>query len=257
MAHIQANILPKSLGYRTNIEIIIPQDKEKTAPAEKILYLLHGLGQDCSAWGRYSRIEEYAEVHNYAIIMPSVQRSFYMDMSYGSDYFTYVSEELPQIVEQLFNLKHIREKTFVAGLSMGGYGALKCALSRPDFYAAGASFSGAVDPPAQASMTELFGMTKQSIGIYGTDLVFPDHVNLSRLAEKAAELPIHAQPRLMATCGDKDFLLLDNRKFSKHMRKLGLPFTYTEWEGDHNWTFWEASLPLAFKFFENTEANEN
>ncbi|MCL2217247.1 MAG: esterase family protein [Defluviitaleaceae bacterium] len=249
MARISARIFPGTLGYSTSIEVILPQNPLELKPVEKVLYLFHGLGQDCTAWGRHSTIESFADKYNYAVIMPEVQRSFYANMAYGSDYFSYVAFELPKIVEQLFNIKHVREKTFVAGLSMGGYGAIRCGLSRPDFYGACAGFSGALDPQAHVGGMDRDGMGKQIIGILGTDLIFPEETNLFRLAEKVAQLPEMQIPCVLVTCGDKDFLLEDNRRFNDHMKKLPIPFKYAEWPGDHDFKFWEESLPIMFEFF--------
>jgi len=251
MARISAHIDPKSLGYTTRIEVILPQ---RDTPVGKILYMLHGLGGDCTAWGRLSRIEEYAEQRGYAVIMPEVQRSLYTDMAHGNDYFTYVAYELPQIVETLFNLKHSRGKTFVAGLSMGGYGALKCGLTRPDFYGACAGFSGFLDPPSHLhklrEQNDPWNMAKQLRGIFGVEMIYPDASNIFLLAEKVALLPEKDKPRVLVTCGDADFLLADSRRFDAHMKQLAIPYTYKEWPGEHNWKFWEECLPVLFEFLE-------
>jgi len=252
MAQISATIKSASLGFHTHIQVIIPQQRETPhAPVEKILYLLHGLSDDSTAWGRRTRIYEYAEKNNYMVVMPEVQRSFYSDMTHGSQYYTYVTRELPDICEKLFNIKHIREKTFVAGLSMGGYGAAKCGLGRPDFYAACASFSGAMD--MKTRIADLKDVTPHPLpetkAILGENLVYPDNADLFFLASEAVKLAV--RPRMLITCGDVDFLLDDNRRFDEHLKTLNYGHTYMEWPGDHTWAFWEECLPLAFEFFEN------
>jgi len=265
MAHISAMIFPSSLGFRTRVEVIIPQEPERKGTRippprpkpDKILYLLHGLSDDATAWGRNSRIESYAEDRGYIVVMPEVHRSFYSDMRHGSKYFTYVTEELPKICEELFNFKHERSKTFVAGLSMGGYGAVKCGLSRPDFYEACAGFSGALNP-------EVILMSEEAKegGIYDpieakaildTEKPWPDNTNLFKLSEKMSKLPKEKQCRVLITCGDEDFLIDSNRDFDKHMKALEASlseYKYKEWPGVHDWKFWEECLPLAFEFFE-------
>ncbi|MCL2528542.1 MAG: esterase family protein [Defluviitaleaceae bacterium] len=250
MAQISASINSKSLGFNTHLQVIIPQRFTDTeAPEQKILYLLHGLSDNCTAWCRRTRIYEYAEKNNFVVIMPEVQRSFYADMTHGSQYFTYVTEELPQICENLFNIHHTQEKTYVAGLSMGGYGAAKCALSKPDFYAAAASFSGAMDMKARVAATKdsdppVFPEVR---AILGESLVYPDHDDLFYLATDAAKLAV--KPKMLITCGTEDFLLDDNRRFDAHMKALDYGHTYKEWPGQHTWDFWEECLPLAFEFF--------
>lgn len=252
MAHISAMIFPKSLGFRTRVEIIIPQDPQKEVPTDKILYLLHGLSDDATAWCRQTRIESYAEQRDYIVIMPEVQRSFYSDMKYGSQYFTYVTEELPRICEELFNIKHVRDKTFVAGLSMGGYGAVKCGLSRPDFYAACAGFSGALDPERLLNEPRdgVENWYKEIHAIIDKGESWPEGSDLFKLAEKMSKLDKKDQARLLVTCGDEDFLIDSNRKFDKYAKALPIDYTYKEWPGVHDWKFWEECLPLAFDFFE-------
>ena len=262
MAHISAMIHPSSLGFRTRIEVIIPQHPkpnvpedsplyhEPPPPPDRVLYLLHGLSDDATAWCRNTRIESYAEQRGYIVIMPEVQRSFYSDMKHGSQYFTYVTEELPEICETLFNFKHKREKTFVAGLSMGGYGAVKCGLSRPDFYAACAGFSGALDAKGRLAGAAEDGWYKELYAIIDKDEPWPESADLFALVDKAAKLPKNKQPRVLVTCGDEDFLIDDNRKFDKHVKALPIEYQYKEWPGVHDWKFWEESLPLAFEFFE-------
>lgn len=264
MAHISATIHPSSLGFRTRLEVIIPQFPEPTVPEGhplyserppapgKILYLLHGLSDDATGWGRNTRIESYAEKRGYIVIMPEVHRSFYSDMKHGSQYFTYVTEELPKICEELFNIKHKRETTFVAGLSMGGYGAVKCGLSRPDFYAACAGFSGALDIEARIQNASEENWYREQYAILDKGEPWPDSANLFKLAEKVAKLPEKERVRVLITCGYDDFLIDDNRKFNEHMKALPFDYQYKEWEGVHDWKFWEECLPLAFDFFELT-----
>jgi len=251
MAHISATIFPESLLFRTRLEVIIPQGPKLEEPADKVLYLFHGLSDDCSAWCRNTLIEPLARERGYIVIMPEVQRSFYSDMKYGSQYFTYVSEELPRICEQLFNIKHKRESTFVAGLSMGGYGAIKCGLSRPDFYSACAGFSGALDPEMRIKISneEDPDRYREVYAIMDKGEPWPESADLFKLADKMAKLP--QKTRVLVTCGDEDFLIEENRKFNEHMLLLPqIEYKYKEWPGVHDWKFWQECLPLAFDFFE-------
>jgi len=252
MAHFSATIKSKALGFSTHIQVIIPYHENIATPTTKILYLLHGLSDDCTAWCRRTRIYDYAEKNNFMVVMPEVQRSFYSDMTHGSKYFTYVTEELPQICERLFNIKHTRENTFVAGLSMGGYGAVKCGLSRPDFYAAVACFSGAVDMKSRVESTKDVDPPPfpEMKAILGENLAFPDNADLFHLATNTAKLS--TKPKMLITCGDADFLLEDNHRFNAHLNALNYGHIYKEWPGEHTWPFWEECLPMAFEFFKGT-----
>ena len=124
----------------------------------RVLYLLHGLGGDCEEWTRFSKIEYYAKKYNFIIVLPEVGRSFYCDTAYGANYFTYVADELPAICGKWFRLDSRRENTFIAGESMGGYGAVKIGLSRPWRFSAIASLSGVLDYAA-LSCKVLHGLT--------------------------------------------------------------------------------------------------
>ncbi len=152
MAHLRCDVYSAILGMSTSLEVILPDEgRLKDAP---VIYLLHGLSDNCTGWCRYTAVERYARNRGAAVIMPEVQRSFYMDMAMGLDYFTYVQQELPQICGRMFGLTARREKNFIMGLSMGGYGALKCALANPRQYAGCAAFSAVIEVEKRAAGTE-------------------------------------------------------------------------------------------------------
>ena len=145
-----------TLGFHTSMYVLMPKRtlsemKSKRAPKYRTLYLLHGHSDDHTAWQRWTSIERYAEGLNLAVVMPAVHLSFYNDMAHGGKYWQFISEEVPAVVRDLFPLSSARKDNFVAGLSMGGYGAFKLALTHPDRYAAAASLSGALDIRAVTS----------------------------------------------------------------------------------------------------------
>lgn len=252
MATLFATFRSAVLNTTTHAQIIFPNPPENGIVTKKVLYLLHGMTGGCTDWLTNTRITHYANQQQYIVIMPEVQNSFYTDMVYGGHYFTFTAYELPVIMEQIFNIRHSRENTYVAGLSMGGYGAAKCALSRPDFYTACAAFSGALDTEwVLRRLPDIDEWHKKlSVAIAGPDLTPPENSNLFTLATDLANKTI--KPRFLVTCGSKDFLLESNHSFSKHMSALPFEYAYKEWDGDHNWDFWEESLPVMFDFFNKT-----
>ncbi len=250
MAFFRGDFASGMLGMNTSINVIIPDAKPNSEM--NVVYLLHGLSDNCTGWTRLTSIERYAIEANCIVVMPEVQRSFYTDMKYGVKYFSYVAVELPKIMNKLFNVSTKRENTFVAGLSMGGYGALKCAFSFPENYAGCAAFSAVCD--MQASVADrTFGSDESGEikAVFGEDLKVGDENDLFVLSTKA-NLSV-LKPRIMMTCGTKDFLYEQNLKMKAHMESLDFEYKYEEWEDDHNWRFWDISIQLAFDFFFDTE----
>ena len=139
MALIRLDHTPETTKVNTPLNIILPGPGQMNGVPvrdRKVLYLLHGLSDDGSAWQRFTNIETLANDYGLVVVMPSVGRSFYTDMPNGQKYFSYITEELPQYLKDVFGLAPKREDTLLAGLSMGGYGAMKCALLHPELYKA-------------------------------------------------------------------------------------------------------------------------
>jgi putative tributyrin esterase len=143
MALIHCDLRSEALNLWTSICVILPQPPgpltwDAAPPARKypVLWLLHGLSDDHTIWQRRTSIERYVDTLPLAVVMPAVHRSWFTDMNLGYRYWTFISEELPAIVRSLFPISERREDNFVAGLSMGGYGAFKLALRHSERYAA-------------------------------------------------------------------------------------------------------------------------
>ncbi|MBO7745982.1 esterase family protein [Paenibacillus sp. MWE-103] len=251
MALIQCDFFSDVLGLSSSMYVILPQNAQSqigmeskaTQRKHKTLFLLHGLSDDHTIWLRRTSIERYVAPLGLAVVMPAVHRSFYTDMASGGDYWTFVSEELPALARSFFPLSDRREDNFVAGLSMGGYGAFKLALNKPEQYAAAASLSGALDVSTFEERAPVdFGR------IFGTaDVVngLPNNLFLAAETLKASGRPI---PRLYQYCGTEDFLYEDNVKFRRHADALGLPLTYEEAPGEHSWEYWDEYIQHVLKW---------
>lgn len=249
MALLHTHLHSDVLGMECRMEAILPEPRgadphtplsaRDAASPPPCLYLLHGLSDDASTWMRRTSIERYVAPLGLAVIMPSVHRSYYTDMTQGLPYWTFISEELPAKVSAMFRVSTAREDTFVAGLSMGGYGAFKLALACPGRFAAGASLSGALDVARRAARAD-GGQARDIELIFGgpAGAATPSN-DLMRLVEPVAKLPAQAQPALFQCCGTEDFLYDDNIRFRDRARSLGLPLTYEEAPGTHEWGFWD------------------
>lgn len=241
MGVIHANLFSDALQMHISYTAILPEGMEGPYP---VLYLLHGLSDDDHAWLHQTSLVRYAQKRKVAIFMPQVHRSFYTDMKHGGKYWTFISEEFPQKMNRLFRISTKREDTFVAGLSMGGYGAFKLASAYPERFHKAASFSGAVDIALSwskdQSRDDLFG------DIYGTLEQFESSDdNLFTLFNKLKEN--EKKPSFYLACGTDDFILDGNRHFYETF-KNDFDLSYVEEPGDHNWEFWDRHILLALEW---------
>src|SRR5512137_1835932 len=121
MALVHIDHVPETVKVNLPLNIILPDPGRMggvPVARRRVLYLLHGLSNDASAWQRYSTIEVTAAAYGLVVVMPSVGRSFFADLPNGQKYFTYLTEELPQYLADVFGLAPRREDTFIAGNSM-------------------------------------------------------------------------------------------------------------------------------------------
>ncbi|WP_349408479.1 alpha/beta hydrolase family protein [Pseudalkalibacillus sp. SCS-8] len=249
MPMIQCDFVSEVLKVSTSVNVILPQpvgvrkadNREK--PVYPTLYLLHGLWDDHTVWTRQTSIERYVSSLGIAVVMPAVGRSFYTDMEYGPDYFTYITEELPAICQEMFPLSDKREDTYVAGLSMGGYGALKAALRCPENYRAAASLSGAVDLLDRTE--DLYDDFRL---IFGDRKVQDSEDDLFHLAQALAEGD-SPRPSIYLNCGTEDYLVESNRRFRKHCENISLDVTYEEYPGAHEWSYWDEQIQKVLEYF--------
>lgn len=242
MALIHCDFFSDVLGLCSSMYVILPQNRNKATSKNKkypVLYLLHGLSDDHSIWLRRTSIERYVEMMELAVVMPAVHRSFYTDMKLGYKYWSFISEELPEIAQSLFPLSSKREDTFAAGLSMGGYGAFKLALRCPEKFAAAASLSGAVDMAYH--MKEMADATEFSKIFGGYDKVTGSEDDLLFLADRVSR-STELKPKLFQCCGTEDFLYKDNLRFRDFCRTLPLDLTYEEEPGVHEWGYWDRKI---------------
>ncbi|RAP77622.1 alpha/beta hydrolase [Paenibacillus montanisoli] len=243
MAVIHMTFFSNVLGMTSPVTIVMPQDVQ---PGEKlpVLYLLHGLSDDDTTWLRQTTLEYQLAKYRMAVVMPNVHRSFYSDMAHGRKYWTYISEELPKIVKAMFPVSDRREDTFAAGLSMGGYGAMKLALAYPERFAAAASFSGALDVRALGNLFEGSEFTDIFGDLEGAKEHRDDLFHLANAAAKSGK----ELPALYQCCGTEDFLYNDNIRFLNHIKSLGIELTYEEEPGLHEWGYWNMKLPRVLEF---------
>ncbi|MBN2626193.1 MAG: esterase family protein [Spirochaetales bacterium] len=236
MAQLTCRFFSETLNLATVMSVILP---ERLEPGEKcpVLWLLHGYTEDHTAWCRRTSLERYVSGTGMAVIMPDGANSYYTNMKQGRPYWDFLSHELPLIARSWFPLSQKREDNYVAGLSMGGYGAFKLALRQPDLFAAAGSFAGALDiqSPVMKRRNSDFPL------IFGEE-VEPEE-NLFVLASRARDRGQEI-PRLFQFCGTEDFLYKDNLRFRDYLAGLDIPVTWREERGIHDWDVWDRNFPL-------------
>lgn len=254
MALLHVNFFSNVLGMCMQMDVILPQKSfgeigvaniDKTLETYPVLYLLHGYSDDHTIWQRRTSIERYAAERGIAVVMPTTHTGWYTDMANGyANYFKFIAEEVPSVCRDLFpKISQKREDNFVAGLSMGGYGAMKVALRFPDRFAAAASLSGALDV-ADPHFTER--MRVRWNNIFGEQIKGSEN-DIYFLAEKVAQSG-QPKPKLYLWCGLNDFFIKDSRSFKETLLKQGYDFDYSEYEGDHSWKYWDEQIEKVIKW---------
>jgi Predicted esterase len=246
-----SNVLMRQVTYRA----VVPAETASAKAPFKTLYLLHGIKGDYTDWVVHTRVAKLAMAHNMAVIMPSGENSFYVDhKSPSSAYGEFIGSELVQETRKLFPLSHKREDTYIAGLSMGGYGAIRNGLKYHDTFGALAGLSSALilDNAVESTEDAEWILAKRSF----YESVFGD---LSKLkgSDKDPEALIRqikkengAMPRIYLACGTEDRLIDVNHKFRDFLTAEGVDHTYEESNGIHDWKFWDEYIEKVLNWLE-------
>jgi putative tributyrin esterase len=251
MALLQVNFNSATLHRKVLIQVILPTDMGNGSRGSfKTLYLLHGLMDNCTAWTSNTRIERWAMERNLAVVMPSAENSFYVDIPSGKspfgDFGAYVGQELVEITRKMFRMSPKRADTFIAGLSMGGFGALRNALKYADTFGYIACLSGAVH------IFE-YPLDEPGRNIIGEDACFGDlhtaaltdrnpRVAAETLFERINTRGDTTFPKVYIACGTEDYLLRANRQIADFLKTKGADVTYEEGPGKHDWDFWDTYI---------------
>ena len=244
MALIQVNFHSESLQRTVPMNVILPVDRNCPVPKDgyPTLYLLHGLYGSYTGWVTNTRIQKWAEEWGLAVVMPSGDNSFYVDWEQPNNaYSKFIGEELVDITRKMFPLSSRREDTFIAGLSMGGYGAVHNGLKYSETFSHIAALSAALhifEVPVGMPVPNLIGEN----WVFG-DLVAARETNKNprvALAEIIAEN--RPMPKMYMACGLQDGLILPNRILRDHFKAQGMDVTYEETDGNHDWDFWDTQI---------------
>lgn len=265
MALIQVNFVSNTLRRTVPLQVILPVDRltpdgKTPAPRKfKTLYLLHGIFGNYTDWVSGTRIQRWAEKRNLAVVMPSGDNAFYIDQpALRNNYGEFIGRELVEITRNMFPLSDKREDTFIGGLSMGGYGAMRNGLKYYETFGAIISLSGALhfmdmpemeyrktDPVDRAFMDATFGGLPEAAK---TDM--NPRLLIEKLAKKKTADPALQLPKVYISCGTEDALLPSNRLYRERLLDSGFDVTYEEGPGGHDWDFWDTYILKAINWLE-------
>lgn len=253
MAFLTCSTASPALEKCFQYNAIIPDGVNENSP---VILLLHGLSDDYTIWQRMTEIERYANERGIAVIMPDGGRSFYTDMKYGSAYYTSIVKDVINSARSLFHISDKRENNFTAGLSMGGYGAIKIALKNPDMFAGCVSLSGVTDISAKAK-EKLWNKDFSLIwGENYTESLPGSNDDLFTLVSAFA-VTDKPKPIIYSACGNVDFMIEDNRRFSDFITNKNFIFKYEEFPGSHDWIFWNQHIAGGIDFVLEKTRNNN
>lgn len=253
MAIIEVNFISKCLMRTVTFNAIIPVDKfgPQAENAEqkplKTLYLLHGIFGHYTDWVNGTRIQAWAEANDLAVIMPSGENRFYLDdEKSGELYGEFIGKELVEFTRKLFPLSDKREDTFIAGLSMGGYGAIRNGLKYAENFGCVIGLSAALVHDTWKDADNSAPIFTFRRNYYETIFGEYDKVKGSDKDPKALLLKLKEEgrpvPKMYLCCGTEDGLVTANRDFRDFLNENGVDLTYVEGPGKHDWVFWDTYI---------------
>ncbi len=258
MAVFQVSFMAKSLGRTVPLYVILPTDKfympgmpvREEGKPYKTLYLLHGIIGNYTDWLYGTRIQRWAEERDLCVVMPSGDNSMYLDQ--GPDmYGEFIGKELVEFTRKTFPLSHRKEDTYIGGLSMGGFGAMRNGLKYHDTFGAIISLSGAyvLDEEVLVEVENpMFPGDRMDYKkrVYGDDLeaAINSDKNPKVLVEQMSKEGIPF-PDIYMAIGTEDFLLPKHKAFTKVLEDCGVDFTLEMGPGNHEWDFWDTYIKKA------------
>ena len=249
MAFLSMSMYSEILQMDTGVNVLLPENRkgkmDEYHPDKRypILYCLHGHGDDQSAWIRKSNIENIARNYEVIVVMPTVQRGWYSDGIY--DYFSYICQELPIKMANFFPISDKREDTYIMGNSMGGYGALKAALTYPEKYAAAAALSPALPQTFYKYHNEFSRGIQIAVG--DEERMERSKNDLLHLADLCT-----SDIRVFSFCGRQDWIAYEGfQLLDEHIKERCKELNYRSFESDggHDWGFWNPAIQYCIESF--------
>lgn len=233
-----------SLGRPMHYRVLLPADYSQSVKSYPVLFLLHGWHGDYTNWTTLTNLNAYADALKIIVVMPDGEDSWYVDSATRAQakFESYILHDLADEVDAHWRTIRAPHRRAIAGLSMGGYGALKFALKHPEAFAFAGSISGAFNAPS-AELANSRADLKPSL-----EQAFGATASATRAANDvyalAAQAPAASTPYLYLDCGSGDTTFLaPNRRMAATLSERGITYEYHEGPGVHNWQFWDERLP--------------
>lgn len=268
MAFIQVNLMSEALVRPVPVNVILPVDKlvmpgmpKREEKPYKTLYLLHGVFGNYMDWVCNTRLIRYAEEHDLAIVMPSGDNAFYVDQPAGHNYYgEFIGKELVELTRKMFPLSREREDTYIGGLSMGGFGALRNGLKYSDTFGRIVVLSGALLTEQMAARTEehpLFIESKSYAEACFGDLtrLLESDKNPKWLAKKLQKAGKEL-PGIYIACGESDGMLPLSKEMAAFLEEQGATVTYETGPGGHDWDFWDTYVKRAIEWLPTEKSGQ-
>lgn len=242
--NLKSELLQRDIPYR----VILPKNYETNENRYPVLYLLHGLFGSCENWLELTNLKDYVLEKELIIILVDGENGWYSDSKTieNNKFESYFLQELMPEIENLYRTIPIKEKRAIAGLSMGGYGALKFCLKKPDLFVFAGSMSGAFDAPnlikknCPKDWKELLPSIEKAFG--ETNSRHRIDNDLFQIIEQIPTEKIAELPHFYLDCGVYDSFLETNRKLTNLLKDRKIPFEYYEISGGHDWDFWDQQI---------------
>ncbi|MEX1376017.1 MAG: alpha/beta hydrolase-fold protein [Eubacteriales bacterium] len=237
---------------------ILPNEKKKMPYKQgmkfQTIYLIHGGGDDDSLTYRYTNAERYAQENNVMLVTPNVANSFGVNTNYGVEYSTFITQELPKVVQSLFASSEKREDNFIVGYAMGGNVALANALIHPEVYNTCVDISGGIGMTVNTDTLKReldSDHFKNNFPLYNStfgksEMLEESKHNLYRIAKKNLDEGIQV-PDFHIIVGSDEFIFDRVKADADTMKEIGYKVEYTCYDGyDHDFVFWDMILKKLF-----------
>lgn len=230
----------KALGRDMPTRVVLPQEYFTDNQRYPVLYLLHGWNGDYQNWTTLTNLIAYSASYPMIVVTPGAENSWYINAAPGRHFEDYIVSDLIAEIDACYRTIAMPHCRAIAGLSMGGYGAVLAALKHPDLFAIAGAISGAFSGPsgAEEAMPEIAESIQIAFGPPGSCLRRENDLELLLKQVEPSTLPY-----LYVACGTQDPLLQANRTLAAALTTQQVEYEYHEYPGGHTWEFWDSTLP--------------